>query len=111
VAAEDWRSTAENPGFDTAARVIDGFAAIGFRPAPDYLHAYATAASSIARADVAALQSRDRPDLIAELMVVGTVLGDALVTGLRRIAQESVTAELFPVTGPENDSENKGVQT
>ncbi|MET4639016.1 MerR family transcriptional regulator [Mycetocola sp. 2940] len=104
AAAQGWLSTAENPGLDSAARVLDGFAAIGFAPTPEYLQAYAAAAASIARADVAALQSRDRPDLIAELMVVGTVLGDALVAGLRRLAHESVTAELFPVTAREPGS-------
>lgn len=106
--AQDWRVTPENPGFDMVARVLDGFGAIGFRPAPDYLQAYASAAFSIATADVAALQTRDRPELIAELMVVGTVLGDALVAGLRRLAQESVTAELFPVRDPEEFGDDNG---
>jgi DNA-binding transcriptional MerR regulator len=105
--AHDWSTTAGNPGFDMAARVLDGLAAIGFRPSPEYLNAYASAAASIARADVAALTSRDRPDAIAELMVIGTVLGDALVAGLRRLAQESVTAELFPATGAKNHPTTK----
>lgn len=111
AAAEGWQATAENPGFDSAARVLDGFAVIGFRPTPDYLQAYAAAAASIARADVAALQTRDSPELIAELMVVGTVLGDALVAGLRRLAHESVTAELFPVAGDEPGSPAHGQES
>lgn len=94
---QGWRSAGVNPGTDVAARVLDGLAAIEFRPSADYLEAYASAATLIARADVAALGTRDRPDLVAELMVVGTVLGDALIAGLRRLAQESVTAEFFPV--------------
>ncbi|MET0714938.1 MAG: MerR family transcriptional regulator [Mycetocola sp.] len=112
--AQGWHTTAGNPGFEAAARVLDGYAAIGFRPSPEYLNAYASAAASIARADLAALQTRDRPDLIAELMVVGTVLGDALAAGLRRLAHESVTAELFPAPGtrketesPEHEHENR----
>jgi DNA-binding transcriptional MerR regulator len=104
--AHGWHTTAGNPGFDAVARVLDGFAAIGFRPTADYLHAYASAAASVARADMAALQTRDRPDLIAELMVVGTVLGDALAAGLRRLAHESVTADFFPVPGTEKEDEN-----
>jgi hypothetical protein len=76
--------------------VLDGLAAIGFDPSDEYLTAYASAATTIARADLAALTTRTRPDLVAELMVVGTVLGDSLVAGLRRLAQESVTSEFFP---------------
>ena len=95
---QGWRSAGGNPGTDVAARVLDGLAAIDFHPSAEYLDAYATAASLIARADLGALGSRDRPDLVAELMVVGTVLGDALLAGLRRLAQESVTSEFFPST-------------
>ncbi|RXZ67245.1 MerR family transcriptional regulator [Agromyces albus] len=92
-----WRTTAENPGFDVAARALDAFSTIGFAPSDEFLDAYASAAATIARADLAALTTRDRPELVAELMVVGTVLGDALIAGLRRLAQENETAELFPV--------------
>lgn len=92
-----WRTTAENPGFDVAARALDAFSTIGFVPSDEFLDAYASAATTIARADLAALTTRDRPELVAELMVVGTVLGDALTAGLRRLAQENETAELFPV--------------
>jgi DNA-binding transcriptional MerR regulator len=96
AASQRWKSVGANPGTDVAARVLDGLAAIGFDPSDEYLAAYASAATTIARADLAALTTRTRPDLVAELMVVGTVLGDSLVAGLRRLAQESVTSEFFP---------------
>ena len=98
-----WHTSAENPGFDVAARALDAFATIGFTPSDDFLDAYASAASTIARADLVALTTRSRPDLIAELMVVGTVLGDALIAGLRRLAQENETAALFPVPAGTHD--------
>ena len=100
VSARGWHSAGENPGTDVAARVLDGLAAIDFVPSSEYLSAYASAADLIARADLGALGTRDRPDLVAELMVVGTVLGDALISGLRRLAQESATSEFFPTAGP-----------
>jgi len=96
TARQQWKSVGANPGTDVVARVLDGLAAIGFDPSDDYLEAYASAATTIARADLAALTTRTRPDLVAELMVVGTVLGDSLVAGLRRLAHESVTSEFFP---------------
>ncbi|UZX02651.1 MerR family transcriptional regulator [Arthrobacter sp. CDRTa11] len=97
VDAQGWHTSQENPGFEVAARTLDAFATIGFEPPDEYLDAYAQAAALIARADLSALGSRTRPDLIAELMVVGTVLGDALIAGLRRLAQQNETADLFPL--------------
>ena len=88
--------TDENPGLNLAARSLDALSAIGFTPSDDYLVAYASAATTIARADLQALTARSSPELVAELMVVGTVLGDTLIAGLRRLAQQSATAELFP---------------
>lgn len=100
AAANGWRTTPDNPGREVAARVLDDLAEIGFEPSDAYLSAYASAAASIARADVSALRDRDSADLTAELMIVGTVLGDALVAGLRRLAQQHATAEIFPVSSP-----------
>jgi len=37
---------------------------------------------------------------IAELMVIGTVVGDTLAAGLRRLAHQDATADLFPVPDP-----------
>ena len=98
AAAQGWRTSSDNPGFGVAARVLDDFSAIGFEPSDDYLGAYATAADLIARADLSALIGRQGPALAAELMVVGTVVGDALIAGLRRLAHQEATAELFPAS-------------
>ena len=100
AAARGWRISPDNPGFDLAARVLDDFSAIRFEPSDEYLDAYAAAADRVARADVSALLERDDPALIAELMVVGTVVGDTLAAGLRRLAHQDATAELFPVPDP-----------
>jgi DNA-binding transcriptional MerR regulator len=97
ITANSWTTTDDNPGLEVAARALDGLTTIGFSPSDEFLAAYASAAAAIARADLAALTSRDRPDLIAELMVVGTVMGDALAAGLRRLAQQNETAAVFPL--------------
>ncbi|GAA1752138.1 MerR family transcriptional regulator [Agromyces humatus] len=96
--AQGWRTSPDNPGFGVAARVLDDFSAIGFEPSDSYLGAYASAADQIARADLSALIGRESPELTAELMVVGTVVGDALIAGLRRLAHQEATAELFPTS-------------
>lgn len=109
LAAENrWITTTENPGFEVAARVLDGFATIGFEPPDEYLDAYASAATLIAHADLTSLTTRARPDLIAELMVVGTVLGDAFIAGLRRLAQQNETTAIFPTPTTKNDQKDDG---
>lgn len=95
--AEGWAFTEDNPGIDNAARALDGLDAIDFHAPDEYLAAYVSAAATAAAADLRALTTLTNPDQIAELMVVGTVLGDPLFAGLRRIAHENATHTLFPV--------------
>jgi DNA-binding transcriptional MerR regulator len=86
-----WGDCDDNIGREIAARVLDGFDRAGFPLPDDYLDRYAEAALVQAEADlgaVAALPDRSR---MTELMVVGTILGDPLALGLRRIAQAVVT--------------------
>ncbi len=90
-----------NVGIEQAALALDGFSAIGFEPSPDYLRAYLEAANAIARVDLAALTTRATPEAIAELMVVGTVMGDVLIAGLRRLAHEAETTVVFPTAETE----------
>lgn len=91
-----WAFLPENPGIDAAARALEGLRAIGFDPPESYLAAYAIAASTVAEADLLALETRNGVDEVAELMVVGTVLGDPLFAGLRRLAHEDATHTLRP---------------
>lgn len=86
-----WHISVENPGISAAARALDGLLAIRFDPPDSYLGAYADAAATVAAADLRALDDRGTLDEVAELMVVGTVLGDPLFAGLRRLAHEDAT--------------------
>ncbi|NAZ76386.1 MerR family transcriptional regulator [Kineococcus sp. T13] len=96
AAARGWCVTSDNPGFEAAARALDGLRSIGFDPPQEYLDAYAAAAGTAAAADLQALSGRGERDAVAELMVVGTVLGDPLFAGLRRLAQQDATRDAFP---------------
>lgn len=109
VERHSWATSGHNPGNTLVARALDGLATIGYTPSQDYLDAYAEAASIVAKADLAALSDRSSPTEIAELMVVGTVMGDVLIAGLRRLAQEHETAAHFPShESPETDNNIKG---
>lgn len=92
-----WQVDVANPGIAAAARALDGLAAAGHHPSDEYLRAYADAATRAATADLRALAELTDPTQTTELMVVGTVLGDSLLLGLRRLAHQDATSELFPV--------------
>lgn len=104
IARTGWRVTPENPGRIAAANVIDAFAAIGHPELSDLVEDYATAAELVARADLESVGKQPDVAAMAEVVVAGTVLGDAFFAALRRIAQEHVTAEKYVVYGPVSDA-------
>jgi DNA-binding transcriptional MerR regulator len=97
VAAQGWTVHDGNPGVAQTAAVLDSWVAMGRKDLFDGLPEFARAADVIARADLALVwpDAADR-DRSAETVVVGTVLGDVLVAGLRRIAQEHVARTTRP---------------
>jgi DNA-binding transcriptional MerR regulator len=92
-----WNVTEGNPGRAIAARVIETYRLIGQDVLVDSLPAYADAAVIIAEADLAAVARRPDRASMVETVVVGESLGDTLLAGLRRIAQEHISRSLFPV--------------
>lgn len=99
VAARGWRVSEGNPGLVGAANVVDAFRAIGHPELSDFLEGYAESAEAVARADLRSVGRQSDVAAMAETVVAGTVLGDAMFAALRRIAQEHVTFELYPVAG------------
>ncbi len=97
AASLGWAISTDNPGVDTVARALDGLLAIDFDAPASYLATYANAAAAVAAADVGLLTTLSEADQIAELMVVGTVLGDPIFSGFRQLAHEHATHDLFPI--------------
>ena len=88
-----------NPGLALAARVLDTYAELGLESITTaVLEPGADAAQLVAGADLAAVASA-APDTAAmtRVVAVGTVLGDSLLAGLRRIAQEAESFRRFPL--------------
>ena len=90
-----WHVSPENPGRLAAARVLSAFRRVGQTDERGWYARYAEAALLIAAADLDEIESRADRAAKAETVVVGTVLGDALISGLRRAAQEHVTSERY----------------
>jgi DNA-binding transcriptional MerR regulator len=104
-ARRGWSVHGNNPGLAMAARVLDTYAALGQVQLFAALDAYADAAERVAAADletvaVAGEQSHGDRSAMADVVIVGTVLGDALSAGLRRIAQEVESFRRFPDAAP-----------
>ena len=98
-ALREWNVYPNNPGLTLAARVLDTYASLGQQRLHAVLGQYAEAADLVAAADLAAVASAPDQVEMTNVVVVGTVLGDALFAGLRRIAQEAESFRRFPVPG------------
>lgn len=101
LAERGWAVTPDNPGRHGAARVLDALAGLDRSNVVDQLEHYADAAERIAQADLAAVGAAGDLPAMAETVVVGTVLGDTLLASLRRLAQEHVSYQVYPVRSPE----------
>ena len=95
AALQGWHVSPDNPGRLSAARALAAFAAAGQRDLRGWVQRYAEAALLVAAADLDEVDARAERQEKAELVVVGTALGDALFSGLRRAAQEHISAERY----------------
>jgi DNA-binding transcriptional MerR regulator len=86
----------DNPGLPIAARVLDSYYELGHDELVGVLPDYLRAAMIVANADLDAVSRQAGRSDMAQTVVVGTVLGDSLLAGLRRIAQEHVSRQRFP---------------
>ncbi|WP_129337051.1 MerR family transcriptional regulator [Cellulomonas endophytica] len=101
-----WHVHDDNPGLEAAAAVLDGWARVGRGDLAAGLERYAQAAAVVAEADLDAVEAIVQSDgdrsRAAETVVVGTVLGDTLMAGLRRMAQEDASVRRYG-GGPPDD--------
>jgi DNA-binding transcriptional MerR regulator len=95
IAERGWLVSPINPGRAITGRVIETYEQLGQSTLADTLGEYADAALVVARADLRAVGERGERGAMVETVVVGEALGDTLMAGLRRLAQEHVSRELF----------------
>ncbi|WP_395641008.1 MerR family transcriptional regulator [Pseudolysinimonas sp.] len=99
VADRGWHVGPGNAGRVVAARVLDDYRALGRDDLTATLEVYADAAELVAVADLGAVAAATSRAAMTETVVVGTVLGDVLFAGLRRMAHEEAAMRRFPVPG------------
>jgi DNA-binding transcriptional MerR regulator len=95
LADRGWAVERGGPALTALTAVIGTLRALDQDDILDRLGAYADAAEAIARIDLAVVGARPDVDSMVEGVVIGNVLGDRLIAALRRLAQESISAETF----------------
>jgi len=90
-----WRVSPDNPGITLVERVLDTYNTVGHPEMVMKLDGYSAAALLVATTDLDAVALQSTREQMTEVVVVGTVLGDVLLAGLRRMAQEHVSHQRY----------------
>ncbi|TXS51321.1 MerR family transcriptional regulator [Streptomyces sp. t39] len=95
VDARGWRIDEGNLAATALAETLAALERAGHGAFAEVLDDYADAADRVAEADLDHVAKRVALDDVVESVVVGTVLGDAILTSLRRMAQTHRSSRLF----------------
>lgn len=93
VARWGWQVRQDNPARATLAAALATLDRLGVNEPRELLDDYAAAVASLADREVEAVLRRDDVEEIAEAVIAFDIVGDALLSALRRLAQESVVTE------------------
>lgn len=83
-----WKIRANNPARESLAQALATLDRLDQHDVADMLDAYADAMAALAEDEVTALLKRDTVEGISEGVIAYDVLGDAMLSALRRLAQE-----------------------
>jgi DNA-binding transcriptional MerR regulator len=92
IADRGWYVDADSPNIDRAADAIAALRDLGQDDLLVLVPRYADAAERIAGHEVDAVVARGEPARMVEGVVVGTILGEALLNALRKLAQQDASA-------------------
>jgi DNA-binding transcriptional MerR regulator len=104
-----WRVGADSPARRLLASVLAALHDLGQDDLVALADAYAAPAEQIAAADLAAIVGRQGRDSQLEGVVIGTVLGDALLAALRRLAEENASVRAAPLSRHVRTATMRGV--
>ncbi|WP_406732655.1 MerR family transcriptional regulator [Streptomyces sp. NBC_01794] len=95
IARRGWRVDDDTPAVEALAAALAALDRVGHGAFIEVLDDYASAAEQVARADLAYVGRRAGLDDLVESVVIGTVLGDAVLVSLRRLAHVEVSARRY----------------
>lgn len=91
-----WHVSPGNPGRFGAARVLESYEGSGHPELAEIWDGYAAGSELIAEADLDLVSRKSDVESMSETVVIGTILGDAMLSSLRRMAQEHISSQQFP---------------
>jgi DNA-binding transcriptional MerR regulator len=95
LARRGWEDMVDDPAARSLAGVVTTARRLGHHRFAEQLDAYAEASVGIARLDVDYVLLHSQVDDVLESMVVATVLGDAALVALRKLAQRDASARFL----------------
>ena len=100
-----WRVEEQSPALDRAADAVATVLASDLPELLPLIDLYFEHAEQIAQREVETVLGLGSPDQIIRGVVIGTVVGEALLDALRLLGQQSVTAKLLDPAEPETDAD------
>ncbi|MFH8714440.1 MerR family transcriptional regulator [Streptomyces zaomyceticus] len=95
IASRGWRANPGSPAAEALAVALAALGEAGHGAFSQVLDAYADAAEAVARADLGYVAHNVAREQLVESVVVGTVVGDAIFSALRRLAQTDASDRMF----------------
>lgn len=96
-----WRVGPDGAARHAVAEVIAALRHLGVEEPINRIDEYADTAERVAQVDMKLVQGRiDDPAELVYGVLIATVVGDQLLAGLRRLAQEDASARMFGITSP-----------
>lgn len=100
IARRGWQTYESSPAAADLSRALAAMARLGHGAFVEVLDDYADAAEQVARADLAYVDRQVAVEDMVEGAVIGTVLGEAVFSSLRRLAHVDASAKLYGTDGP-----------
>ncbi|MGX1756381.1 MerR family transcriptional regulator [Streptomyces lydicus] len=100
VSRRGWRTHESDPAAADLSKALAAMARLGHGAFAEVLDDYADAAEQVARADLAYVGRRVSVEDMVESVVIGTVLGEAMFSALRRLAHVDASAQLYGTDAP-----------
>ncbi|MGW7245520.1 MerR family transcriptional regulator [Streptomyces decoyicus] len=106
ISRRGWQTHESDPAAADLSKALASMARLGHEAFVEVLDDYADAAEQVARADLAYVDRRVSVEDMVESVVIGTVLGEAVFSALRRLAHVDASAKLYGAEGPPEQKTN-----
>jgi DNA-binding transcriptional MerR regulator len=93
ITRRGWSVESTAPALSTLIDTVAAFHTLGQGNLVSFLDAYAEAVERFTELEIAAVSTNPTRDQLAESVVIGTILGETLISSLRLLAQESLSAK------------------